>query len=389
MREEGAKGRTGFLARSPRGLEWVSAAEVKGRLGAKVTGVGHREVHFELPAVDPDVLHLSTVDDVFMDCGSVRGIDHTRASLQVLAKAAREIDFAQALAQLRGVRPVRCPGRFDVVASFLGRRNYNRFEVERAVGEAVSERVGAVQQPHGERAGTDVSWRVHLRDLEAYIGLRISPTPLHRRGYKGAARGGTLHPPVAAAMALLAGIRPCGVFLDPFCGVGTIPVEAARFDPELIAVASDIDPWAVSLARENAGRAGARVGFAVADAGRLPFGYRAFDRVVCNLPWRRTVEQKGLLLFDTAPFWGEVNRLLHSEGRAVVLSEAGEPTDDQMRRAGLSLVLRHRVRVSGRWSTLSVLVPDSNRDPTPVDAFGRFGEALLEALENDQYHLCT
>ncbi len=386
MQKGGDENRTGFLARSPRGLEWVSAAEVKGRLGASVTAVRHREVHFELPTVDPGVLGLSTVDDVFMDCGFIRGIDHTRASLRVLAEAARGVGFARALAQLEDVRPIQRAGRFDVVASFLGRRNYNRFEVERAVGDAVSEQMGAVQQPHRERAGADVSWRVHIRDLEAYIGLRISPTPLHRRGYKNATRGGTLHPPVAAAMSLLAGIRPCEVFLDPFCGMGTIPIEAARFDPELIAVASDIDPSAVSLARANAGRAGARVGLAVADAGQLPSGHRAFDRIVCNLPWRRTVEQKGLLLSDTALFWGEVNRLLHSEGRAVVLSEACEPTDDHLRRAGLSLVLRHRVRVSGRWSTLSVLVPDSNRDPTPIDAFGRFGDALLEAY---QYHLCT
>ncbi|OGG46577.1 MAG: hypothetical protein A3F84_21140 [Candidatus Handelsmanbacteria bacterium RIFCSPLOWO2_12_FULL_64_10] len=386
MRKGGSENRTGFLARSPRGLEWVSAAEVKGRLGASVTAVRHREVHFELPTVDPGVLHLSTVDDVFMDCGFIRDIDHTRASLGSLTKAARKVDFAQALAQLGGVRPIRCSGRFDVVASFLGRRNYNRFEVERAVGDAVSEQLRAVQQPHRERAGADVSWRVHIRDLEAYIGLRISPTPLHRRGYKSAAMGGTLHPPVAAAMALLAGIRPCEIFLDPFCGMGTIPIEAVRFDPELISIASDIDPSAVSLARTNAKRARAQVDLAVADAGQLPFDYRAFDRIVCNLPWRRTVEQKGLLLSDTAPFWGEVNRLLHSEGRAVVLSEAGEPTDDHLRRAGLSLVLRHRVRISGRWSTLSVLVPDSNRDPTPIDAFGRFGDALLDAF---QYHLCT
>jgi len=29
------------------------------------------------------------------------------------------------------------------------------------------------------------------------------------------------------------------------------------------------------------------------------------------------------------------------------------------------------------------------RDQTPIDAFGRFGDAFLEAPENDQYHLCT
>ena len=78
-----ADGRLGFLARSIRGLEWVAASEIRGRLGAKITALGHREIHFELLALAPDLVKLSSVDDVFLNCGSIGNLDHTRASLRI------------------------------------------------------------------------------------------------------------------------------------------------------------------------------------------------------------------------------------------------------------------------------------------------------------------
>jgi 23S rRNA G2445 N2-methylase RlmL len=180
-------------------------------------------------------------------------------------------------------------------------------------------------------------------------------------------------------MVLLAGLRPYGVFLDPFCGVGTIGIEAARLQSELSPTVSDIDASMVALARAN-GKSIRRMNFVVTDAGQLPFGYRSVDRVVCNLPWGRTVKQQGTLSSATMPFWREMGRILHSESRAVVLCEDVEPTDDQLRGAGLCLVLRNKISVFGRWPTLSVLVSDSQRNPTPIDEYGKFGDELEKQL---------
>lgn len=380
MNSSKLKRKVGFLARSPRGLEWVSAGEIKGRFAATIVAVKHREIHFELPTLNPKVLNLGTVDDVFINCGLIDDIDHTRSSLQRLSEAAKKIDFANAFTRLQDVRDIEPSDPFDVVCSFLGKRNYNRFEVEEVVGEVVTQQLGGVQQSHRQRTDTDVSWRVHIRDGEAYVGLRVSAEPLHRRKYKVASKAGTLHPPIASAMALLSGIQPGGILLDPFCGLGTIPIEASRIEPELTLFATDINPSSVELARTNAERAHIEMDFGVADAGQLPFAYRAFDRVVCNLPWGRTVEQAGHLTSDTTPFWRELGRALHSEGRAVTLSEADEPTDEQLGKAGLSLVLRQRISVFGRWSVLSIVVPEANRNPTPIDEFGRLGSELADSL---------
>ncbi|HIM56548.1 MAG TPA: methyltransferase domain-containing protein [Candidatus Latescibacteria bacterium] len=370
---------TAYFARSNRGLEWVAAAEISGRLGAPVTAIRHRQIHFELPSPDPALLDLRTVDDVFISCGTVTDIDHTRASLPLLTDKALSLDLAGAMARLANFRAVGSADPFDAVASFLGRRNYNRFEIEEALGRAVARQLGGEQQSHRDRSRAQISWRIHLGENEALVGLRIAPVPLHRRSYKGAAPPGTLHPPVAAAMALIAGLRPYGLLLDPCCGAGTIGIEAAGLQPELHPLLSDLRPRAVRMTRDNARAAARSIHLAVADAGQLSLGHRAVDRIVCNPPWNRTVEAGGFLRHDTAPLWREAARVLHSEGRAVILCEEVEPS--QLTRTGLNIALSCRIRLLGRWANLSVLLPESHDDPAALDPYGLLGAELLTAWQ--------
>src|SRR5690348_16280810 len=119
-----------FFARTIRGIEWCAAAEIAQRCGATVTEIRHREIRFQLDTVREELRDLGSVDDVFLTCGTVSGLDHTRATLGVLAQRSREIDFVAAIAPLKRLRQIPARPNFDVVASFLGRRNYNRFEIE-------------------------------------------------------------------------------------------------------------------------------------------------------------------------------------------------------------------------------------------------------------------
>jgi tRNA (guanine6-N2)-methyltransferase len=97
---------------------------------------------------------------------------------------------------------------------------------------------------------------------------------------------GSLHPPLARALALLAGTA----FADPFCGAGTIPIEGALGG--LAAAGSDIDPRSVAVASRNAEAAGVGVAFSVTDAGAL----HEVDCVVTNPPWGRAVAHSRLPL---------------------------------------------------------------------------------------------
>ncbi len=169
-----------------------------------------------------------------------------------------------------------------------------------------------------------------MRD-EAVLYLDSSGTGLHKRGYRPAQVAAPLRETLAAAIVDTARYRGKGDFCDPFCGSGTIAIEAAlaalnrapglersflaqswpwldkslwererqsarsrEFRGEYAIFASDIDPRAVELARQNARRAGVEelIRFSVADA-------RSFDRhtengtLCCNPPYgERLMEKK-------------------------------------------------------------------------------------------------
>ena len=50
---------------------------------------------------------------------------------------------------------------------------------------------------------------------------------LHKRGYRAVGVAAPLRETLAAAMVLLSRYRGRDPFCDPFCGSGTIPIEAA------------------------------------------------------------------------------------------------------------------------------------------------------------------
>jgi tRNA (guanine6-N2)-methyltransferase len=286
-----------MLARTLRGIEWIARDEVCSRLGIAHVELGHRELRFSLPELVPDLLELGTVDDVFQVLAEVDGVTRRRESLARLAS----LDL--------GAAPT-----FDVTASFLGKRNYSRFELEDAVAASMG----------GKRVARDgsVSLRVHVVGEVATVAARIARRPLHRRAYRVATVPGSVHPPLARALALLAG-EP---FVDPFCGAGTIPIEGALAG--LQTRGSDIHLRAVEAARLNAASARVEVPFEVADAASLG----ETNCVVTNPPWGKAVPATRVNL----------------RARRLVLLTA-EPTglDD--------VVFEQTVRVHGAIATITVV----------------------------------
>jgi tRNA (guanine6-N2)-methyltransferase len=296
-----------WLARTVRGLEELVAEEIRERGLGTVERIGHREV-LVTGAEPTRSMSLRTADDVLLVVATVDGVGHTRADVSRLARALSDIDLSLER---------RCTG-VDVSASFVGRRNYTRFDIEDTVGAALARMLGLPYYSRrlGARppAGT-CSFRVTLEDAHATIGLRVADRPLHRRAYKAASLAGTLHPPVAAAMARLARIRPGEVVLDPSCGAGTLLIEAYRPDARLLGV--DIDGAALAAAAANA--SGLPIRWLRADAGRLPLAAGSVDRLVVNPPWGRQARARGRLAETPARLWSEAWRVLRPAGRFVAL----------------------------------------------------------------------
>jgi len=183
-------------------------------------------------------------------------------------------------------------------------------------------------------------------------------------------------------MALLAGLYPDLVFLDPFCGSGTIGIEASCLENSLRILVSDIDPSAVSLVSTAAEQAGIRLNPWIGDAGRLPLAYRTVDRIASNIPWERHVERRGSLCSDASLFWQEIRRVMHSESRLVILSEQPDPSPEQLQKHGLCLVFRCSIRLRGRPAFISALTLDSHSCPTPIDEYGILGKELQSEWES-------
>ncbi len=162
-----------------------------------------------------------------------------------------------------------------------------------------------------------------LKD-EATVMIDTSGQTLHKRGYRPVSNEAPLRETLAAAMVKLAHLWEDNLFWDPFCGSGTIPIEAALlmsdtapglnrgfisekypFIPEeawmqsreeakdrikrdcrFEAYASDIAPDCVELAKANAKRAGVDkyIKCFVSDMRKIEtFGRRG--TVVCNPPY--------------------------------------------------------------------------------------------------------
>jgi 23S rRNA G2445 N2-methylase RlmL len=401
------------LARCVRGLEWVAADEITQRFPeARSVTLAPREITFGLPDLTPALADLRTVDDVFVRVGEVGEVGSTRDVPTWLARALAELDWATWFGRLRDLGGLPAAPTFDVVASLDGQRSFNRFDVENTIGALLPPQLGGgsflartgearagdtrvaharATQARGTQArgtqargtqargtqaratdtdatstsGDDrppapqLSVRVLLRGPQAVAALRLAPRPLHRRPYKQATGPGTLHPPAAAALTRIAAPRPRDRVLDPFCGDGTIVIEAALSVAGVRATGTDIDPERVAHARANAARAGVIVDLQEADAGgssRTAL-HPGAARLVTNPPWNLAVDARGLLRHSLDGFWRRLPGLLEPEGCAVLLTDVALDVPTQLERLGYRMSLASQIRLAGRISHLILCAP--------------------------------
>jgi 23S rRNA G2445 N2-methylase RlmL len=358
-RRGAAAGGETFLARSVRGLEWLAAAEIETDLGGEIVEVGHREIVFTAPH-DSRLTQLGSIDDLFFVCGKIDAIDRTRASLSRLAEGLRKLPLARWLAKVEKFRPVR--------------RNYNRKEIETSAGEAITGIVGMPFLDHDliEPGAVDVSFRIHLRDTEAIVGLRVSSRPLHRRPYRTASIPGALHPPVAFAMAMLGGARPGCAVTDPSCGTGTLLIEATRLLQDSVAIGSDLSEVSLQAARSNGINAGCALRLARADLGRLPYRDGSAGCVLANLPWGQAVQPEGMVRDDIGLAIAEILRILGAGGNAVLLMPPADGVLDGRCRTLWTIPMR----VAGRWTAIYVVARNDAVDQRPACLDTRYGPAL-------------
>ena len=173
-------------------------------------------------------------------------------------------------------------------------------------------------------------------------------------------------PVIADVMTRLAKLRPGHTILDPFCGAGTLLVTAARRAPAAVPasegaraarlVGCDLDPAAVSAARDNASRRAVPLLLARADAAALPIATRSVDRIVSNLPFgKRVGTHRGNTALYPA-FLRNAERVLTPDGRMVLLTEDKTLLRDTVQRThGLKIIREVLLRSGGATPTAYVI----------------------------------
>jgi len=328
------------------------------------------------------VLDLRTADDVFLQVGAVTGIGRTKDVPPVVARRIAELDWHTALGHVGKLRQLPDRPLFDVVASLDGRRTFNRYDLENATGAALAP---ILRGRHLARTGTarpdgdsDLTVRLFVHGPDAAVALRLADRPLHRRPWKLDTGPGTLHPPVAAALVRMAGVATGDVVADPFCGDGTIAVEAALTCPDAQIVAADIDPARLANATANAERAGVAVELQERDAGRTPTDGR-ITALLTNPPWNVAVDAQGLLARSLDGFWNRIGEALAPEGRYCLVADADLATPDLLRRDGHRLAVAVRVRLAGRVLHLVLGAPPNRAVPQLSSGLVRWREQATDA----------
>jgi len=97
--------------------------------------------------------------------------------------------------------------------------------VGRAVIESFRERTGVRLRVDLENP--DVQLYCLIRDSEFLLGLNTTGRSLHRRFYRVFHHRAAIQPTIASGMIRISGWRRDQLLLDPMCGGGTIPIEAA------------------------------------------------------------------------------------------------------------------------------------------------------------------
>jgi putative N6-adenine-specific DNA methylase len=117
--------------------------------------------------------------------------------------------------------------RVDLTAirSPLRSLQFATLKVKDAIVDRMRARCG--QRPSVDRAAPDVQVVAHLSEQHADLYLDLSGEPLFKRGWRLEKGEAPLKENLAAGLLACAGWSPQVALHDPFCGSGTIPIEAA------------------------------------------------------------------------------------------------------------------------------------------------------------------
>ncbi|WP_429841770.1 THUMP domain-containing class I SAM-dependent RNA methyltransferase [Brevibacillus sp. FIR094] len=320
-----------LIATATFGLESVVAEEVKA-LGYGPVQVENGKVTFtaDISAIPRTNLWLRTADRVRLKIGEFKA-----TTFDELFEQTKALPWADWITE---------DGTFPVEGKSVKSTLFSVPDCQAIVKKAVVESLKKTYKREWfDEQGPLYKIEVALLKDVATLTIDTSGPGLHKRGYRELIGQAPLKETMAAAMIMLSRWKPDRVFMDPFCGSGTLPIEAAligqniapgmnrefvsetwpiipktawrearaethdlaRYDQKLEIIGTDMDDEILKIARHNATEAGVDdlIHFQRMDV-RDVRTKRKYGYLICNPPYgERLGEWK-----QVAKMYGEMGK---------------------------------------------------------------------------------
>ena len=198
------------------GLEAVLKREIYD-LGYEIVSVENGKVTFtgDAEAICRANINLRTAERVLLKVGQFKAVTFTE-----LFDNVAELPWEEFIPE---------DGKFWVTkANSVNSKLFSSSDIQSIVKKAIVERLKKKYQTGWfKENGSAYPLRVTIMKDIVTISLDTTGDSLHKRGYRPASGKAPISETLAAALIMLTPWHKDRIFVDPFCGSGTIPIEAA------------------------------------------------------------------------------------------------------------------------------------------------------------------
>lgn len=309
-----------LIATSAFGIESIVAKELK-RLGYKDLKVENGKITYfgDEECICKSNLWLRCADRIYIKLSEFKA-----TSFEELFQGAKAIPWGDLLPE---------DANFIVNAKSVKSQLFSLSDIQAIVKKAIVEKLKDTYSIEWfEETGSNYPILVSILNDTVTIMLDTSGEALHKRGYREKGSAAPLKETLAAALIILSNWRYDRYFVDPFCGSGTIPIEAAliakniapglnrtfacedwdfiissltwknvrkeayeaiMYDKEYKIFGYDMDNRVITIARQNAVKAGVDdcIHFQTQDVSSFTSS-KGYGTIVCNPPYGERLSEK-------------------------------------------------------------------------------------------------
>ncbi len=193
-----------------KGAEDIACLEIKELIGTKAT-------------VKPSVVVFTAkkVEDLCKLCYKGQSFRRVMLLLKEFKVTKELLNMKKELNAIDFSKHVKKNQTFRVECVRIGEHSFQSSDI--------AEEAGAVIDGKVDLENPDIRFLIYIHDRDAYLGIDFSGFDMSKRDYKIFAPAFTIKGTIAYTLVRLSGYKKGKVFVDPFCGSATIPIEAAFF----------------------------------------------------------------------------------------------------------------------------------------------------------------